>query len=183
MLHIATFIAFAEEPAKAASHDYIESIKNLFEIAAIVVGGFWTYLNYIRGRTYKSRLEPSITCRAEKGAARCHLVALVQLKCVGLSRVPIDQHGTALIMYFSLPRAEADVTESMQVRWSRTFSAVDVFTNHAWIEAGEVISEQLMIELPKYHAHAYRIKVKINSGRYSWTTVTTVNVEEDCKGV
>jgi len=102
----------------------------------------------------------------------------MQVKCVGSAQAFIDRRGTGLMLYGQLPRA-GSVSEPKEVRWAQTFSAVNIFPNHVWVEAGEVISEQVMIELPNPPAHAYKVRVKLNSGEYSWTTITTVNVDHD----
>jgi hypothetical protein len=44
----------------------VETLKNIFEILAILVGAAWTYLNYIRGRIYKPRLECSVDAAIRK---------------------------------------------------------------------------------------------------------------------
>jgi hypothetical protein len=178
LLYIANLAIFAQEAAQAPWRSNIEAIKNICEIGGILVGGLWTYLNYFRGRIYKSRLEPTVTCRAEMGATCCCLVVFMQVKCAGSAQVFIDRHGTGLMLYGQLPRA-GNVSEPKEVRWAQTFSAVNIFPNHVWVEAGEVISEQVMIELPNPPAHAYKVRVKLNSGEYSWTTITTANVDHD----
>ena len=170
------------EAVKTAIHADIETLKNLFEIAAIIVGGAWTYLNHFRGRTFKSRLEPTIECRAEEaGGQRHYLIVCMTLKCVGLAKVPIDQYGSGLVIYMEVPRDNSDIEGPVEARWSQDYSVVSVFTSHGWIESEEVVHEQLMIELPKQHASAYKLKLKINSKNVTWTTVSTVNVEHDLK--
>lgn len=170
------------EAVKSAIHTNIETLKNIFEIAAIIVGGAWTYLNFFRGRTFKSRLEPSIECRAEEGGGNRHyLIVCMTLKCVGLAKVPIDQYGSGLIVYMEVPRDNADIQGPTEARWSKTYWVIDVFKNHGWIESEEIVHEQVMIELPKQHAPAYKLKLKINSKKVTWTTVSTINVEHDLK--
>ena len=46
----------------ATTLSYIESAKDLFEIAAIVVGAFWTYMNYVRAGDSPARAEMSVIC-------------------------------------------------------------------------------------------------------------------------
>jgi hypothetical protein len=170
------------EAVQSAIHTNVETLKNIFEIAAIIVGGAWTYLNYFRGRTFKSRLEPSIECRAEKsGGNRDYLIVCMTLKCVGLAKVPIDQYGSGLIVYMEVPRDNANIQGPTEARWSETYWVIEVFKNHGWIESEEVVHEQVMIELPKQHAPAYKLKLKINSKNVTWTTVSTINVEHDLR--
>ncbi len=77
----------------------VETLKNICEILAILVGAAWTYLNYFRGRTYKPRLECSVDASVEKHSGRSFLRATVRVRNIGLSKVPIEQKGTALLIY------------------------------------------------------------------------------------
>lgn len=176
------FIPPIPDIVDATFHTKVETLKDIFEIAAIVVGGAWTYFHYIKGRTFKSRLELSLECSVEEGGGdRKYIIARMTLKCVGLARVPIDQHGSGLIIYAELPRDDADLSQPIEALWAQTFAAVNVFRNHRWIEAEEVVHEQMMIELPKEHASAYKLKLKINSKDVTWTTETTASVEHDLR--
>ena len=39
----------------------LTAIDTVVKIAAVIVGGAWTYLNYVRGRTYSRRLELAVS--------------------------------------------------------------------------------------------------------------------------
>ncbi len=51
---------------------FIEVLKNVCEIAAITIGGIWTYFNFFKGRTYKPRLE----CEVD-GSVETHCLDLL----------------------------------------------------------------------------------------------------------
>ncbi len=87
---------------------FVETLKNAFEIAAIVVGALWTYFNFFKGRTYRSRLECEVDGTVETRAGRLLLKVVVRAKNVGLSRVLVGQEGTILqlhsaVMYYTSP--------------------------------------------------------------------------------
>jgi hypothetical protein len=78
---------------------WVETAKSLCEILAIFAGGAWTYLNYFRGRLHKRRLECSVEASVEKHSGRSFLKVVVRMRNIGLSKVPIQQTGTALLIY------------------------------------------------------------------------------------
>ena len=90
---------FAEPQAHALINSWVETVKNVCEILAILVGAAWTYLNYFRGRIYKPRLECSVEAVGEKHSGHSFLQIAVRIRNIGLSRVPIEQRGTALLVY------------------------------------------------------------------------------------
>jgi hypothetical protein len=85
----------------------VENVKDISEIAAIIIGGFWTYLNYFRGRIYKPRLECTVDASIEKDAGRFVLKAVTKIRNVGLSKVRIAQKGTGLLVHSMAAREEA----------------------------------------------------------------------------
>jgi hypothetical protein len=155
----------------------IESVKNVAEIAAILVGASWTYLNYFRGRIYKRRLEPSLACNIEEDGVYHYLIIDAQIKNVGLSKIPIPQSGTALILNTSIPYEQ--ISQPMQVSWVEEdrSSSFPVFAQHIALEPGESISEQLMIQLPQEPPFAYRAVLRI-AGKPTWFVTRTLPVGE-----
>ena len=41
----------------------LDAMDKIVRIAAVVIGGIWTYLKFIRGRIYRPRLKPSVSGR------------------------------------------------------------------------------------------------------------------------
>src|ERR1039458_174158 len=78
---------------------FVDVLKNFFETVAIIIGGIWTYLNYFRGRTYRSRLECGIEPSIVTHAPQSLLKIVVKVKNVGLAKVSIEQKGTALQLH------------------------------------------------------------------------------------
>ena len=59
---------------------FVEMLKNVCEIAAIGVGAIWTYFNFFKGRTYKSRLECEVDGSLEASSGRLLLKVVVTAK-------------------------------------------------------------------------------------------------------
>ena len=89
----------AEPQSTQLIGQWVEIVKSLFEILAICVGALWTYFNYFSGRTYKPRLECSADTTLAKRSGHTFLSVVVRVKNIGLSKVPIEQKGTALLVF------------------------------------------------------------------------------------
>jgi hypothetical protein len=161
--------AIQEPVASNGVRGAIETAKNVAEIAAILGGALWTYINYFRGRVYKHRLESILTCEIQSDGVRKYLAADVQIKNVGLSKIPLCQSGTALVLSRSIPLSQIRVPA--EVIWTNTedSSAFPVLTTNVLIEPGESISDQVMIQLPTMLPFAYKLELRIG-GTTPWTT-------------
>ena len=141
--------------------DHLGSVKDVVEILGIVVGGFWAYLNYIRGRVYKHRLEPSVSGRFVKTETFCYLVIRVMVKNVGLSKVALVRERINLIVY---PACEAtEVDKPSEVHWPAVEDCqiVRVLAHHQWIEPAEPIEDELVVQLPNRPADVYQLFLRI----------------------
>jgi hypothetical protein len=120
----------------------LSNTERVVKIAAVVIGGVWAYLKFIRGRVYRPRLEPSVSGRIAHVDGHPHLVVSLSMENVGSSKVDIDQKGTGLRLFS--PELTPIATPPTQVGWMRlgTFS---VFEKHGWIESGECIRDELLI--------------------------------------
>jgi hypothetical protein len=104
--------------------------EKVVRIAAIVIGGFWTYLKFIRGRIYRPRLKPSISGRIVRGSGQPYLVVSLAVENVGSSKVEISQKGTGLRLFS--PELTPAATPPSQIGWMH-FGAFSVFEKHGWI--------------------------------------------------
>jgi len=147
---------------------FVEVLKNVCEIIAIVAGAIWTYFNFFKGRTYRSRLECEVDGSIESHSGRVHLRVVVKAKNVGLSKLLVEQKGTILQLQPAVAQTSAP-SWPCQVTWSDKPAVFDVFTDHAWIEPSEPIEDQVLVELPDDNAPAYKLTLKVLSKKISWT--------------
>src|ERR1700722_998994 len=159
---------FAETQAHALINSWVETIKGVCEILAILVGAAWTYLNYFRGRIYKHRLECSVDASIEKHAGHTFLRAAVRIRNIGLSRVPIEPKGTALLLY-SIPAQDQAPSFPSHVEWEEPVAAFDLLAGRKWVESSEAVAEALMVALPRSDASTYKVTLKVVSGEIWWT--------------
>ena len=168
-----------DPPAVAAqSHhlaDVLDVIDKATKIFALFVGAGWVYLNYLRGRTFKRRLEPNITSKILFSKGVPFLSGVAQVKNVGLSKVVIQQRGTAIELLELTKRAHEKVVSVRAVR----VDVLPVFEDHSWIEPGETIEDSFFVPAPE-HADtvAFRIHLRIVSGGIEWNSDSLVEVAD-----
>jgi hypothetical protein len=151
-------------------------LQKLFTIAAIIVGAIWTYFNFFRGRTYKIRLEPEVSGKAVTINGLNHLVAAIRLKNVGLSRVEIEQKGTALeLLAYNAPDGTKNIVSAA---WDR-LTAFPVFESNRWIEPGEMIEEKRLIVVPTNGCTAFRLRLRLVSHGSAWEAMDIVTFSEE----
>jgi hypothetical protein len=165
---------FAAPSESPAFMQWVETAKDICEILAILVGAAWTYLNYFRGRTYKPRLECSVDAVIERQGPRDFLRTTIKVRNIGLSRVQIEQKGTALSIY-AVSMTEPPVAGLNQVQWNEPVAAFDLFDEQTWIEPSEPVAESMLLTLPEMAAQAYKVVLTVTSGDIWWTAETIVS--------
>jgi len=144
----------------------LDIIDKVTKIVALLIGGAWAYLNYVRGRTFKKRLELKISAKQVQSKAGLLLSGAAQIKNVGLSKFPIEQKGTA-ILFFDL-KASAPVkqlVEAIEV----SAGVREVFKDHAWIEPGETIAEDFLLQLPEDEDRlAMKLELRVVAAHIEW---------------
>jgi hypothetical protein len=110
---------------------------------AVIVGGSWAYFKFVKGRTYRPRLEVNLfgQWREVNGAKRYH--ARITVRNIGASVVRLLQRGTGLrvnLLADYQPRPPGRAT------W-RKAGTFQIFLEHDWIEPGETVSDDLLLDL------------------------------------
>jgi hypothetical protein len=149
----------------------VDIVQKLFTIAAIIIGAIWTYFNFFSGRTYRMRLELTVSGKVVTLNGSNHLAADMSLKNVGLSKVEIEQKGSGLrVLSYEVPVGTRSIVSAT---WE-DLTAFSVFDSHRWIEPGETVKEQRLVLMPANGRLALQLRLHIVSKRLSWTAVDTV---------
>lgn len=158
------------------------------KILALVIGAGWVYLNYLRGRTFKHRLEPNISGKTIRSKGVLLLSGLAQVKNVGLSKVLIQQKGTAIEVLSCVLRDSQAGSSKLS---NQDVAVLSVFEEHGWIEPGEQIEESFLLPVSEdIGSVAFRLGLRIVSEGIEWNadsiveivppfTVVLQNVEND----
>jgi len=151
-------------------------IRNVVQVAAVLAGGGWAYLKFVRGRTfhYRGELRASVDGFTFEGETA--LRVRVSFKNTGLSRIqfPADNPPRALVsqltsggwsdgpaMWFPSESIE-ETTEAAEATRSML-----VLRQHGWVEPGETIEdEQLFVPIVDESAGvtlAFRVRATLYS--------------------
>jgi hypothetical protein len=153
------------------------------QVVAIVWGGAWAYLKFVRGRTFHYRAELAVDAKMVKLAEATALKVTVHVKNAGATKLPLTacdvvaavQSGTVVRKWTEVPNSRIPIVLSQTV------------------ESDETVGGQELIDVPAPHpegvALAYRARAELETGakrfhraqiRYADAIVT---VEEHRDGV
>lgn len=149
----------------------LDALEKIFIILGIFVGGMWAYYHFIKGRVYKHRLEQNISGKIIFSDDVEYLVIKISLKNVGLSKIDIQQKGSALRVFAC--EEEKEVPNTVSVKWQR-LRTFPVFKKHKWIESKETVQEERLIVIPKKNYVAYKAQLKLISKKLSWNIFTII---------
>jgi len=154
--------------------DVLDIIDKVTKIIALFIGAGWAYLNYLRGRTFKRRLEPTITGKTIRSKGLLFLSGVAQVKNVGLSRVVVQQRGTAIEVLALVRQAR----ENNPDLGTQDVDVLSVFKVHGWIEPGEVIEESFLVPVPEHpETLAFRLRLRIVSEGIEWNCDSLVEID------
>jgi len=132
-----------------------------------VIGAAWTWLQYVRGRTFRRKLEPKISGEIFEAEGKHFLSITSSVKNVGLSRAFIIQRGTWVeITILQVDSKTSSVAEPDE----KEVGYPPVFLSHAWVEPGEEITDQRLVQLPAKESQdvAVRLNLRIISQEWRW---------------
>lgn len=120
---------------------------------AVIIGGVWAYFKFIRGRTFKPKLSIALAGQwrsvPQVGNA---FHARLRVTNIGASKADLKQFGTGLQVSFP---SEDQPPPPRRFRWQpvplaedeKTPQVFSVLKEHRWIEPGETVSDDLLLNL------------------------------------
>lgn len=151
----------AEEIQNPSSQSSIlDPIEKLFRIAAYIIGALWVYFNFWKGRTYRPRIDPMLAGQILNHKGPKLIKIIINVKNVGLSKVDIEQKGTALRL---LSYDFSNTNDPWKHR--RTIS---ILSANKWIEPGETVGEQFLIPFTGTNLIAVKAEVILVSKKTMW---------------
>jgi hypothetical protein len=121
----------------------VEIISSSLTATAVVVGGIWAYFKFVKGRTYRPRLDVTILGQWREVGGMHFLWVRVVVKNIGASVVELLQKGTGLRLSILAP-------EQPEPPAPTTWSSLKVFAilgRHDWVEPGETVSDDILLSL------------------------------------
>lgn len=142
---------------------WLDAADKVIKALAVLVGALWTWMNYVRGRIYKRKLEPGVSGEIFSKDGISYLLIACHLKNVGQSLYTIEQKGTGCEI---IALSRNDPTR---------LSVLEVFKDHGWIEPGEQINQPLLQELPDPKTFsALQLNLRIVSHGIEWNDSSIV---------
>lgn len=125
--------------------DALAAAQSAATILALIVGAFWAYFKVFKGRIYTRRLEPTISATIRSGQDYMCAIVKITVTNVGLARVDLDLNDSTISAKY-YDKASYEPTFH-NVIWS-DLGTTDAFIHHAWVEPGEVVTEERLFALP-----------------------------------
>ncbi len=149
----------------------LDILSKAFTILAIVVGGIWSYLKFIRGQVFATRLEVKVDAKVISNNETRHLLVSSQLRNVAaspvnLSKIIIQQRGSGLMIYTCAAQNHYDAVTN-NVEWNRV-ATFPVFESIQLVRANDQVTEQSLFTLPKGNFVAFKLVLRIVSKGYAW---------------
>jgi hypothetical protein len=120
----------------------VDTAGTVVTSGAVLIGGCWAYFKFVRGRTYRPRLEVTMGAEWRRVAGERALQARVTVKNIGMSVVRLRQEGTGL----RVSRLAALPAAPSLASWE-TLKVFPLLLEHEWIESSESVTEDLLLSL------------------------------------
>ena len=160
--------------------DAVGMVEQVATIIAILVGGFWTYFHFIKGRIYRPRLIAKIDGSIKIENDQIYLLVTSTISNVGKSVVELKSEGTAIRVHGHERIFQPEGIQA--VDWDR-LGTYPVFEKHGWLEGEETIEEERLFLLPASEFRAFRLELRVISNQIAWThgRIITVFPKEEAQ--
>jgi hypothetical protein len=151
---------------------FLGILQKLSIILGAVLGLIWFKLRYTK-RDW--RIHARLKLNVDGEIVTCHgvtyILILSTLENVGQNGYKImhdDVNDTYVCIYSNKGFPQADTTP-LTVHWDEGIY-FEVFQNHTWLSPGEVVKEQLLVEIPESDAVAFKLEVGVitNKSQRPW---------------
>ena len=144
------------------------SADNWIKMVAVAVGAAWTLLNFVRGRTYRKRLETEISGNFSDRPGVILFTGDYKAKNLGSSEIPVLARGTGVYLFSLWLRRYTDGGWGVAEELINTVSLVE---KDAWIEPTETLRKMYILPIPSGRGEfvGVRSEVQINNGKTMWT--------------
>lgn len=180
---VLTYIFSSDSSLYTKAFSAFQKVFDIVQKAAatlgIAVGGVWVYYQFLKGRTFAQRLEPTISGRVARQDGIIYLHAEAAVKNIGLSRFDIEHEFTTLIVHAHRVRTSIGLTRSAE--WDH-LAFFDALMDQEWLEPGETVGDQHLIEIPERDYVALGLEfIIVSTTEEEWSVRAIVNLllEED----
>lgn len=126
-----------------AFNTWTNAFGSLITSLALIVGGIWAYFKFAKGRTFRPRLEIEMSGQWLKIKREQWLQVRVRVSNIGAARIKLQQEGTGLEAWV-LVSAQALPPDYATWQSKKVYEVLD---DHRWVEPGETVSDDLLLNL------------------------------------
>jgi len=148
--------------------EFLDAISKIVTILAILIGGFWAYFKYIRGRLFHPRLELHIDGKVITRSEIPHLLLNYEIKNIGSSKVNLDNDASGIRILKYTPSNDSLEIESADWKHIGSFPILE---KHSWVESNEIIKESSLYSITDPVNTVYRADLRIVGRKKSWETL------------
>ncbi|HEU4871915.1 MAG TPA: hypothetical protein VFT44_02370 [Pyrinomonadaceae bacterium] len=150
------------------ARDIADTLAKVVQVLAIIVGGWWTYFKFIKGRTYRESLILIVSGKLLTIDSQTYLIATISVRNVGQSLVEFTPDAGALRVFGYTSSTSSEIMTVKDYKLAQ-FVALDELS----IEPNAVIEQMRLISIPIEMRLGIRLEFEIISNhrkKYGWTT-------------
>jgi hypothetical protein len=139
----------------------LSDLESLATTMGLIVGGFWVYMNTLRGRRYRPRIESIVSAKICMVHHDPLITVNVCIKNVGMSRAYIDRNKTFLELF--------EVSEPPSLPWAveekdlKPLAMSSPFKQHSWIDPNEQINDICLFRIEKHIENIFLVRLSMAS--------------------
>lgn len=137
-----------------------EVLHHTATFVAILVGGVWTYVRFVRGRAFTPRISLQLVGSLFSAPSGSYLQVTVMAENKGNTAIEIDHSETAVTAFIENP------VRIRQPKW-QDFDAFYVLQGVEFVEPDEDVREQHTISLPSIPSGAIMLRLQVRT-RAKW---------------
>ena len=145
--------------------EILEITGKIVTTLAILIGGFWAYYKYFKGRLFHPRLELFIDGKIIHLGSNPQLLLNYEIKNVGLSKVDIDKEVSGIRVMKYYPQDDSLEIESAEWEHIGSFPLIE---KHGWVDSKEIIKDSSLFSISETQGIVYKANIRIVGKGKSW---------------
>ena len=154
------------------ARDIADTLAKAAQVLAIIVGGWWGYFKFIKGRTYQESLIPKVSGKLTTIDSQTYLIANIRVQNVGQSVIEFAPDASSLKVFGYRKQTPSEIMPVSDIKLAQ-FVALDTLS----IEPNEIIERTRFISIPIEVRLGLRLELQIISKhrkKYSWITSSLI---------
>jgi hypothetical protein len=122
---------------------WVDIVGGVITAVAVLVGAAWAYFKFVAGRTFRPRLEVTLSGQWRVHGSEAVFHVRLNLKNIGASKVKLVQKGTGL----RVSKLSTDAGVSPDARSWESIQIFEILIDHEWVEPAESVTDEHLLDL------------------------------------